>query len=81
MAKVRVSKKNFYIYLQRHFAGKYVATNIEENEILAVGGTFVEVHKKLEEKKIDFAKVVFWGPIEEYGRTYVYLLSLQDKTD
>lgn len=79
MTKIRISKKNFYIYLQKHYAGKYVAYSEKSEEILAVGKSFTELEKKLEKKKANFEEVVFSGPIQKPNRIYVYFFPLQAK--
>lgn len=80
MKKTRgVAKKDFYIYLQKHYAGKLVAYSMDEKKVYAVASDAKILMKKLEAKKIPPEKVVLAGPIEEYGKIYVYSLPLPQK--
>lgn len=81
MVKKKELRRDFHMYLRKHYAGKYVAYLKMEDKILAVGKTFAEVEKKLEKQKVNFDNVVFSGPVQEYGRTYVYLLPIREKAN
>lgn len=66
--KTRIS----YINLQKKYPGKIIALSKKEDKVLAAGKDVVEVEKELLEKGFLPEQVIFWGPIEEYGRTSVY---------
>lgn len=76
MTKLRVAEKNFYIYLQKHYAGKIVAYSESKEKVLAAGDSYSEIEQKLKKKKVDFGDVVYAGPIPHYKQTYVYRVPL-----
>lgn len=81
MKAVKNPKRDFYIYLKKNYAGKLVAYSIKTQEILAVGKTAISLEKQLKKKKVNFAEVVFTGPVPEPGRIYVYLISILAKAN
>ena len=74
MKNKKITNKNFYVYLQKHYAGKLVAFSKDETEIYGTASNIEKLMGKLEEKKIPPSQVVISGPIEEYGKIYVYIL-------
>lgn len=53
-----------------------MATNREEDEVLAVGENLGDLERQLKKKGIDPGNVIYTGPIQEYGRRYVYHLPI-----
>ena len=75
------SKQSFYQYLQKKFTGKLVAYSKKAKIVYADGKNVKEILEKLKRKKINLTDVVFTGPIQKPGRTYVYKISVCIKTD
>jgi hypothetical protein len=76
---MKKAKKDFYIYLQKYYAGKLVAYLKDETKVLAAAKDVETLMKKLEKQKVPPSEVVLAGPIEEYGKIYVYCLSISKK--
>ena len=79
MKKKKITSKNFYAYLQKHYAGKLVAFSKDETKVYAAENNAEKLMNKLQAKKISPPQVVIAGPIEEYGKIYVYLFSLSQE--
>jgi len=76
MKNKKTVNKNFYVYLQKHYAGKLVAFSKDETKIYATASNVEKLMEELKTKKIPSSQVVISGPIEEYGKIYVYSLSV-----
>jgi len=76
MKSKKIINKNFYAYLQKHYAGKLVAFSEDETEVYATANNVEKLTEELKAKKIPPSQVVIAGPIEEYGKIYVYILSV-----
>lgn len=81
MRKKKITRKNFYAYLQKHYAGKLVAFSKDETKVYATDSNVGNLINKLQAKKLPPSQVVIAGPIEEYGKIYVYLLSLSQENN
>ena len=81
MRKQNKSKQSFYQYLQKYFTGRLVAYSKKAKVVYADGKSVKELIEKLKRKKISLTDVVFTGPIQKPGRTYVYKISVCIKTD
>ena len=81
MKTKKITNKNFYIYLQKHYAGKLVAYSKDETKVYATASNVKQLTKQLQAKKIPPSEVIVAGPIEEYGKIYVYPLSVQRKNN
>jgi len=76
MKNKKITNKNFYVYLQKHYAGKLVAFSEDETKIYATANNVEKLMEEIKAKKLPPSKVVIAGPIEEYGKIYVYILSV-----
>lgn len=81
MENKKKSKQAFYQYLQKKFTGKLVAYSKKAKVVYADGKNVRQLIGKLKKKKIDLTDIVFTGPVQKPGRTYVYTISLRIKTD
>jgi len=78
MKNKKITNKNFYVYLQKHYAGKLVAFSKDETKIYATASNAEKLMDELKSKKVPPSEVVIAGPIEEYGKIYVYSFSVQE---
>lgn len=81
MKKQKITSKNFYVYLQKHYAGKLVAISKDETKVYAAESNVEKLMDKLQAKKISPPKVIIAGPIEEYGKIYVYPFSISEENN
>lgn len=76
MKNKKIINKNFYVYLQKHYVGKLVAFSKDETKVYATASNVEKLMGDLQTKKIPPSEVIIAGPIEEYGKIYVYPLPL-----
>lgn len=81
MNTLKRTKQSFYHYLQQHYSGRLVAYSKATKVVYAVGKNVSELTGKLKKKKVNIADIVFTGPIQKPGRTYVYFISICIKRD
>lgn len=74
MTQTTKTKNQLYSYLQKRFQGKLVAYSKKLKAVYATADNVKDLMSKLKKRGVSLKSkdLVLTGPIQTYGRTYVY---------